>query len=174
MVTQAYPIVYVRGYAMTQAEVEETFNMPYYGFNLGSTQVKQARDERADMSVFESPVIRLIKEQGYCDSFRRFVTTRNVPIKDRVAQQGVDWRKTLWIFRFYDEEAELFGADRPADDIETYARKLWLFLHQVREGWISREHAGESYGVVLCGPDGDLQIDVEATEALRAELEATA
>jgi len=47
-------------------------------------------------------------------------------------------------------------------------------LHQVREGWISREHAGESYGVVLCGPDGDLQIDVEATEALRAELEATA
>lgn len=39
-VVKYYPISYVRSYAMTQSEVESTFNMPYYGFNLGSTQFK--------------------------------------------------------------------------------------------------------------------------------------
>ncbi len=36
-----YPIVYVRGYAMTQGEVEETVATPYMGFNLGSTKIRQ-------------------------------------------------------------------------------------------------------------------------------------
>lgn len=56
-----YPIVYIQGYAMTPDEVEDTFNKPYYGFNLSSTQVRQARDEKPMMQIFESPVVRLIK-----------------------------------------------------------------------------------------------------------------
>ena len=34
--TAYFPVVYIRGYAMTEEEVEDTFNKPYYGFNLGS------------------------------------------------------------------------------------------------------------------------------------------
>ncbi len=32
-----YPIVYVRGYAATMSEIEDTVATPYMGFNLGST-----------------------------------------------------------------------------------------------------------------------------------------
>jgi hypothetical protein len=29
-----YPIIYVRGYAMTQSEIDATVSTPYMGFNL--------------------------------------------------------------------------------------------------------------------------------------------
>jgi hypothetical protein len=36
-----YPIIYVRGYAMKQSEIEDTVATPYMGFNLGSTKIRQ-------------------------------------------------------------------------------------------------------------------------------------
>ena len=36
-----YPIIYVRGYAATMGQIEETVGTPYMGFNLGSTKVRQ-------------------------------------------------------------------------------------------------------------------------------------
>ena len=36
-----HPIIYVRGYAMTQSEIEDTVADPYMGFNLGSAKVRQ-------------------------------------------------------------------------------------------------------------------------------------
>ena len=36
-----YPIIYIRGYAMTQSAVEDTVADPYMGFNLGSTKLRQ-------------------------------------------------------------------------------------------------------------------------------------
>ena len=36
-----YPIVYVRGYAMTDGEVRDTVSTPYTGFTRGSTRVRQ-------------------------------------------------------------------------------------------------------------------------------------
>ena len=79
-----FPIVYVRGYAMTQGEVEQTFNMPHYGFNLGSTQFKLSAGNDPEMYIFESPVVRLIKDEGYADSFNRFVTPYNLPKHDSI------------------------------------------------------------------------------------------
>ena len=32
-----YPIIYVRGYAMTQGEIDDTVSTPYMGFNVGAT-----------------------------------------------------------------------------------------------------------------------------------------
>ena len=34
-----YPIIYVRGYAATMSEIEQTSATPYMGFNLGSTKI---------------------------------------------------------------------------------------------------------------------------------------
>ena len=34
-----HPIIYVRGFAATQGEIEETVADPYMGFNIGSTKV---------------------------------------------------------------------------------------------------------------------------------------
>lgn len=133
----AYPIVYVRGYAMTQDEVEETFNSPYYGFNLGSTQIKLVNREldKSDLAmlIFESPVVRLIKEEGYVDSFNRLVTNTNVPLDRSLvgADPPVDWHKTLWVFRFYDAESKLLGQHQRGK-IDDYAEALAIFLHGVR------------------------------------------
>ena len=35
-----YPIVYVRGYAATQGEINATVDDPFYGFNVGSTHIR--------------------------------------------------------------------------------------------------------------------------------------
>lgn len=135
-----FPIVYVRGYAMTADEVEETFNSPYYGFNLGSTKIKlvnrQLDSNQFQMLIFESPVVRLIKDEEYLDSFNRFVSATNEPIPDSVPRweedgRRADWRKTLWVFRFYDAESSL-GGQQPRGEIEDYAEMLALFLDGVR------------------------------------------
>lgn len=128
-----FPIVYIRGYAMTPSQVEDAFNMPYYGFNLGSTQVKLAKDEKLVMRLFESPVVRLIKEEEYVDSLNKFVDSANRPMANSVpaANPKVDWHKTLWIFRFYDAESKLLGGRRV--EIEDYAEQLAVFLDDVRK-----------------------------------------
>jgi hypothetical protein len=130
-IMEIYPIVYVRGYAMTTGEVEDTFNMPYYGFEVGATQYKLGSDAKPDMHIFESPVVRLIEEEHYVNSFNRFVDTYNVPKPGSVKHAKANWRATLWIFRFYDPESALFGsAKRP--DIEDYAEGLGVFLAEIR------------------------------------------
>jgi hypothetical protein len=65
------PIIYVRGYAGSQGAVESTVDRPYYGFNLGSTQVRTGPDGDPDFFIFESPLVRLIKDHGYTDLFAR-------------------------------------------------------------------------------------------------------
>ena len=65
------PIIYVRGYAGSQGAVESTVDRPYYGFNLGSTQVRTGPDGDPDFFIFESPLVRLIKDHGYTDPFAR-------------------------------------------------------------------------------------------------------
>jgi len=129
-VANYYPIIYVRGYAMTQSEVESTFNMPYYGFNLGCTQFKLAAGTEPKMHIFESPVVRLIKEENYQDSFGRFVDPRNRPIAGSVSDARADWRRTLWIFRYYDPESRMIGQAR--QKLDGYAADLAVFLNQVR------------------------------------------
>ena len=57
-----YPIVYVRGYAMTENEREETFHDTYYGFAATSVEKRQAPPPdylRVDM--FEGQLIRFMK-----------------------------------------------------------------------------------------------------------------
>jgi hypothetical protein len=54
------PIIYVRGYAGSQGAVESTVDRPYYGFNLGSTQVRTGPDGDPDFFIFESPLVHLV------------------------------------------------------------------------------------------------------------------
>ena len=35
-----FPVIYVRGYAGSQNEVEDTVDDPFYGFNKGSTHIR--------------------------------------------------------------------------------------------------------------------------------------
>ena len=38
---RCYPIIYVRGYAMTQSEIQATVSTPYMGFNLVAKKIRQ-------------------------------------------------------------------------------------------------------------------------------------
>jgi hypothetical protein len=58
------PIIYVRGYAGSRGAVESTVDRPYYGFNLGSTQVRIGPDGDPGFFIFESPLVRLLKDHG--------------------------------------------------------------------------------------------------------------
>jgi hypothetical protein len=64
-----HPIIYVRGFAATQGEIEETVADPYTGFNIGSTKVRRAWTGEVRRFYFESPLVRLMSDHGYQDVF---------------------------------------------------------------------------------------------------------
>jgi hypothetical protein len=117
-----YPIVYVRGYAGTQTEVEDTVATPYMGFNLGSTKVRQSWDDKVSKYIFESPLIRLLKDHEYEDVYRNGGITSDEPVQP----------KSIWIYRYYDEVSEDLGTgERP--EIEEYAEGLDRFIETIRD-----------------------------------------
>ena len=69
--TPFYPIIYVRGYAMTPAEIDETSADPFCGFNLGSTVYRAVPDKTRQPRkyIFESPVVRLASDFNYRDVY---------------------------------------------------------------------------------------------------------
>ena len=117
-----YPIIYLRGYAGTQGEVEDTVSTPYTGFNLGSTRIRQLHTGQVQPHVFESPVIRLMKDHGYVDAYR----------DGHIIPPGPVCPRSIWIFRYYDVADEDFG-DGNRREIEFHAEKLSEFLQHVRE-----------------------------------------
>ena len=89
-----YPIVYVRGYAMTENEREETFHDTYYGFAATSVEKRQVPPpeyQRADM--FEGQLIRFMK----MGKFAYFDAT-NRGLEDSTDNPS----RSLWVCRFYD------------------------------------------------------------------------
>ena len=116
-----FPIIYVRGYAMTPSEIAATVATPYMGFNLGSTKVRQAWDGTVLRHVFESPLVRLMKDYGYRDTY-----TNGVEISGEIQARSVV------IYRYYDPADSDFGNGKALSIIEA-AQGLKALLHQVRE-----------------------------------------
>jgi len=69
LVAPYFPIIYVRGYAMTSAEIADAVSSPYMGFNVGATKLRKAWDGQVRRHVFESPLVRLMKDCGYRDIY---------------------------------------------------------------------------------------------------------
>ena len=78
-----YPIIYVRGYAMTQDEIVQTTSTPFMSFEAGSTKIRQAHDGRIMKFVFESPLVRLMKDYGYLDNY---ASGAELPVDERDEQ----------------------------------------------------------------------------------------
>ncbi len=127
MDTPAYPIIYVRGYAGSQSDVEDAVDDPLYGFNVGSTHIRLDQDGHADFFMFVSPFARLFKDFGYVD------------VIDGALQRVADPNdpnnaKTVWIYRYYDPTSQTF--DRPGGrrlSIEEVATGLRAFVATVKE-----------------------------------------
>lgn len=118
-----YPIVYIRGYAMTQGEIEDTVATPYMGFNLGSVKNRQRFTGEIERHIFESPLIRLMKDENYSDSYE---DGTEVSLKRRPAARSV------WIYRYYEPASKDLGTgERP--EITDYAQGLHRFIEAIRD-----------------------------------------
>lgn len=116
-----YPIIYVRGYAMTPGEIADTVATPYMGFNLGSTKIRQSWDGKVQRHVFESPLIRLMKDHGYQDVYA-----------DGVEIDGAIPARSVVIYRYYDPADRDLG-DGKVPSIREAAAGLRDLIHSVRD-----------------------------------------
>lgn len=116
-----FPIIYVRGYARTQDEIDATVATPYMGFNLGATKIRQDWRGKVDRHIFESPLIRLMKDYQYRDIYEA----------GRVKSGELPARSVI-IHRYYDPaDSDFGGADAPS--ILVAANGLSELILKVRE-----------------------------------------
>lgn len=116
-----FPIIYVRGYAMTSAEVIETTSTPYMGLERGSTKVRQAWDGSVRKVFFESPIVRLLKA-GYSDIYKDGLQL----------ETGAIPPESIIIHRYYDVADPDFGSGK-VPSIEEAAEALSDLILRVRE-----------------------------------------
>jgi len=122
-----HPIIYVRGFAATRGEIEETVADPYMGFNIGSSKVRKAWTGDVQRFFFESPLVRLMGDHDYSDVF---VDGEDLIATDR-PDRVVPYRSVI-IYRYYDEASEDFGkGERPP--IEHFAKGLGELILRVRD-----------------------------------------
>jgi hypothetical protein len=127
-----HPIIYVRGYAMTSSEIDETTADPFCGFNLGSTVFRAVPDKTKPPRkfIFESPVVRLASDFGYCDVYED-----GYDILDEDWSSNPDNKLTsrsVIVYRYYDEASQLLGIGK-VPSIETFSEKLGELILRVRD-----------------------------------------
>jgi hypothetical protein len=116
-----YPIIYVRGYAMTQSEIDATVSTPYMGFNLGATKVRMDWEGKVKRHIFESPLIRLMKDYGYEDIY-----------SEGHEQLGGIPSRSVIIYRYYEEADSQLGQGK-APSIPESAAGLSDLILKVRD-----------------------------------------
>jgi len=122
-----HPIIYVRGFAATQGEIEDTVADPYMGFNIGSTKARTAWTGDIKRYYFESPLVRLMAEHGYDDGF---VDGEDL-LADAHDQRPIAYR-SLIIYRYYDEASKVFG-NGETPPIEHFAKGLDQLILRLRD-----------------------------------------
>ncbi len=140
------PIIYVRGYAGTSSEVEDTVSDPYMGFNLGSTRVRTVWTGQTDRLYFESPLVRLMKDYQYTDVYS--VGLNKTDVKE-FPGGDLDPRSII-IYRYYDQVSSVFGAGKQVA-MEDFGKGLNDLILKVKRN--------------VCKPD-----DVEANAAFKVYL----
>ena len=174
-----YPIVYVRGYAATMSEIEETVATPYMGFNLGSTKLRQSFDGKPVRFIFESPLIRLMKDFKYQDCYME----GDYPRSPAEGGQTIS-PKSIWVFRYYEPVSGSLGS---GDRIELpeFAADLRKFILRVRDSVCGDDAARAAFKVNLvahsmgglvcrCYLQNICRHGVEADPKRNAALELTA
>ena len=123
-----HPIIYVRGFAATQGEIEETVADPYMGFNIGSTKSRVAWTGDVRRFYFESPLVRLMSDHKYEDVF--------VDGDDLIAAHRADHPvpyRCIVIYRYYDEASQDFGDGKGTPAIEHFAKGLGELILRLRD-----------------------------------------
>ncbi|MBA3565128.1 MAG: hypothetical protein H0W33_14210 [Gammaproteobacteria bacterium] len=123
-----YPIIYVRGYAMSRDEIDQTTADPFCGFNIGTTVYRANCDKKkpAKKLIFESPLIRLGSDFDYSDVYED-----GLDIMDEGWTGPVPSRSVV-IYRYYDPASNLLGGGE-TPEIEQFARGLSDLVLKVRD-----------------------------------------
>ncbi len=128
-----HPIIYVRGYAMTQDEIENTVADPYMGFNIGSCKVRQLWNGTVKKYFFESPLVRLLKQYGYDDVYEdgadRVADARVLDPAEAVVP--VPYRSIV-IYRYYEPSSEDLGTGQKPD-MKRFATGLGQIILDLRD-----------------------------------------
>lgn len=140
------PIIYVRGYAMSRREINETTADPFNGFNLGSTMLRASasQKDRPRKFFFESPVIRLASEFGYSDVFEQGLdfTDEGWEFDSTGKPTGnVLDDKSIIVYRYYDDASTLLGTGK-TPSMEEAAMGLSRLLAKVQRLLISNPNSG--------------------------------
>jgi hypothetical protein len=125
-----HPIIYVRGYAMTPGEIDETSSDPFCGFNLGSTVYRAVPDRNrpARKFIFESPVIRLMSDFKYADVYM----DGNDIFDAEWSENHKLKSRSIVIYRYYDEASNLLGAGKGLS-MESFSKGLGKLIVRVRD-----------------------------------------
>jgi hypothetical protein len=143
-----HPIIYVRGFAGTQGEIDETVADPYMGFNVGSTKSRQVWDGKMRRYYFESPLVRLkdeliwkatpggpvLSDARYDDVYvnGEDLTAPHPDDPQRPLRSDVTLPyQSITILRYYDDASADFGDDR-AHPIEQFAQGLSQLIARLR------------------------------------------
>ncbi len=122
-----HPIIYVRGFAATQGEIDDTVADPYMGFNIGSTMARRAWTGDIQRFFFESPLVRLMHEHKYIDLYDAgedlLTSSRN--------NIAIPYR-CIVIHRYYDEASSAFS-DGNTPPIEHFAKRLSELVERLRD-----------------------------------------
>ncbi|MDD5169666.1 MAG: hypothetical protein PHN75_12670 [Syntrophales bacterium] len=123
-----HPIIYVRGYAMSEQEQNETTADPFCGFNLGSTVYRATpdKDKPAKKYIFESPLLRLTTDFGYSDVYKN-----GLDIMDPEWEEPIP-AKSIVIYRYYDQASTLLGTGT-TPEMSDFARGLNQLILRVRD-----------------------------------------
>lgn len=113
-----FPIIYIRGYAMTESEISNTVATPYMGFNLGATKVRQDWQGKVIRHIFESPLVRLMKDYQYCDTFSNG-TELDETIEPR----------SIIIYRYYEQADPDLGSGHVLSIFEAAKGLSELIIH---------------------------------------------
>lgn len=124
-----YPIIYIRGYAGTQTAVEDTVADPYMGFNLGSTKIRQLFTQETVRHIFESPLVRLMKDEGYGDIYDQ---GSEIPAGRRPPDRAI------WIYRYYEPVSKSLGTGK-RPEIEDYANGLKALIDNLEERYCTKK-----------------------------------
>jgi hypothetical protein len=142
-----HPIIYIRGFAATTDEIEETVADPYMGFNIGSSKSRQLWNGKIQKFFFESPMVRLKDEivrenqstaksnRRYDDSYVNGQDLSEADPKDPTLPLLPNITlpyQSIIIFRYYDEASETFGTGN-TPPIEHFAKNLSNLILRIRE-----------------------------------------
>ncbi|MFE5815109.1 esterase/lipase family protein [Streptomyces sp. NPDC056479] len=120
------PLVYVRGFAGGTGGINKAVDDPFYGFNEGSTHVRVGAHNQPLFHQFESPLLRLLLDEGYELLVKGSQETY-------LAEHTQIPANTVWVHRFYDRSATTWGGSSQEYGLENAAADLLDLIDRLRE-----------------------------------------